>query len=1035
MAEREIPDAAQRQRALDTATSFIVQAPAGSGKTTLLARRFVSLLGIVERPEEILAITFTKKAAAEMRHRVLAMLDTDTPAAHAVRQRAQTRGWDIQANPNVLKIQTIDSFALEIASQTPQLDMSTGMRITEQAEPYYEAAVDALLQRLHRRDATAPVIAEFLAFLENDAASVVRLLKSMLARRDQWLTPVRAVAGTADEDLTGALLAEAVATVRESVEAELNGILETGDQEMLERLAAITNAQSRDATWQLLRKGDGELRKRLTVKEGIEDPDDKRELNQWLTSLHQRGAADIIATHGHLPDPLASDAQRSRLRLVCTALALAAVELDSLLRNERLLDFTGLLLRAKEALRDDSGPTDLALFLDYKINHLLIDEYQDTSRAQLEFFNLLTEGWQNNAGTTFFAVGDPMQSIYRFRDADVAIFTDGLRRGLDNVPLEPVRLHANFRSAPALVDWCNVKFAGLFAPPGRGAGQLGEVPYHNAAPMVPADPAAAVSNWRFEDRDDETVAVVKHVQALIARDSQASIAVLCRARPHVAMLMQLLSAQNVPVQATDMELLAEKPIINDLSNLHRVLLEPRDELAWFALLRSPLFGLTLAELLNLREQGVSCAAAMAESTANPRQLRRLLETLGWGRARLYELPLREVIEGMWLRCGGVDAYRDEELLHAETWFDLLERLQRDAYDPRQLAEALNELYADSRSQAQVQVMTIHKAKGLEFDHVIVPYLDRPPRGDDAQLLLWRAGAGLLMGVRGDSVHGWLQYEERQRNQNEAKRLLYVACTRACTSLTLTHTCADGRKAGGLARWLEDAELRSPGDSQQSHDRHETRTSLQTDLFAAQAMLRRLPDTYVWRAPAYEGVPGEQQLPSAPDLISQRTEVLLGNLVHRALAWVADTNPASLANLQPHLERWCNEMAAPPTDIELLCAHAVDHIERTLADSDGAWILGATGVAETPLTGVVDGAPRNVVLDRMFVDNGTRWIIDYKTAAPDPDLSVPDFVKHEVARYTPQLRTYGAIVSRIYPEPVGLAIYFTALGQLARVPGA
>ena len=89
----------------------------------------------------------------------------------------------------------------------------------------------------------------------------------------------------------------------------------------------------------------------------------------------------------------------------------------------------------------------------------------------------------------------------------------------------------------------------------------------------------------------------------------------------------------------------------------------------------------------------------------------------------------------------------------------------------------------------------------------------------------------------------------------------------------------------------------------------------------------------------------------------------------------------------------------------------------------------------PLTGIIDGAPRNVVLDRMFVDDGTRWIIDYKTAAPDADVSVDAFVKHEVTRYTPQLRMYGAIASRIYPEPVRLAIYFTALGHMERVAEA
>ena len=116
--------------------------------------------------------------------------------------------------------------------------------------------------------------------------------------------------------------------------------------------------------------------------------------------------------------------------------------------RERAIDFTELQLRASAGPRDESGPTDLALYFDYKIRHLLVDEFQDTSHSQLHFFQLLTEGWQMDDNNTFFAVGDPMQSIYRFRDADVALFARCREQGLAGLPLEPLDLVATFRSTP-----------------------------------------------------------------------------------------------------------------------------------------------------------------------------------------------------------------------------------------------------------------------------------------------------------------------------------------------------------------------------------------------------------------------------------------------------------------------------------------------------------------------------------------------------------------------------------------------------------
>ena len=139
------PDQADRDRALQVNESFIVQAPAGSGKTSLLVERYLRLLAQVAQPEEILAITFTRAAAAEMKQRVLLELQKDTSLTEAIRDKDRSLNWHLSQNPQRMKIQTIDSFATEIATQVPGSQSAEGMRIEEQPDPLYLQAAQNTL--------------------------------------------------------------------------------------------------------------------------------------------------------------------------------------------------------------------------------------------------------------------------------------------------------------------------------------------------------------------------------------------------------------------------------------------------------------------------------------------------------------------------------------------------------------------------------------------------------------------------------------------------------------------------------------------------------------------------------------------------------------------------------------------------------------------------------------------------------------------------------------------------------------------------
>ncbi len=1023
-----IPDAQERAQALNTEISCIVQAPAGSGKTTLLAQRYIHLLSQVQRPEEILAITFTKKAAAEMRHRIIHLLQQPGEINEQVRQRSKALDWQLFANPNVLKIQTIDSFALNVASHTPTLRGTTGSRggiaVSVQPQMYYVEAVERFVAQLIDQGPNAPLVAEFIASLDNDVTKVQRLLLQMLASRDQWLGAVTEVATNRDPTLLSNLLNKTISALQTAITQQFYQYLNRTDIDHMQRLAdAVGCTEHVLDLMPVLTTKNGKLRKRITAADGVEDKALARELSAWLGNLHERELGPAAEICAKLPRLIENPKDTELLTLSCICLSLAIIELDQIFSQHNLTDFTGLLLQAKTALVDSDGPTDLALYLDTRINHLLIDEFQDTSRSQADFFAQLVEGWQPNLNTVF-VVGDPMQSIYRFRDADVAVFAESQAKGFGHMPLHSIVLSANFRSAPPLVDWCNTVFATLLGT--QSSPELGQVPFSPAVAMVEAE-APGAEALHFEHEEHEVSHILENLKKLLDKDADSTIAILCRVRNHVAPLLAQMRALGIKFQATDMDGLAHKAIVSDLQAVHKVLLSPHDQLAWMSLLRSPLFGLSLETLTRLQTAGEFPAALDTRDAAQAR----LAQALQWAHTQLDELTLREVMEGLWWRCGGLAGYEDTEYTQAIAWFDLLEDLGPQAYDPAAVELALTELYEIALAPARIQVMTIHKAKGLEFDHVIVPHLDRASAADEAELLSWRPHPdGLLMGIKDDEIHRWLRYEEQQRARNEEMRLLYVACTRARQSLLLTYTRQGDRKVRGPARHISTFAQAGPPQPQDIQ---------QQDLFNS-LQLERIPEDYRWTPPHIAAAQSTATNPSikpigTPDLIAGRLEVAVGNLVHRCLAWYTQTEEPRVQQWPTLLPRWARQLNIPPNLQTTAISAATEHIQRTLADPTGLWLLSnhPEAASELALSGIMDNTLLNIVVDRLFVTGGYRWIIDYKTATPArSEEAEAAFINNQVARYRPQLLRYKTLVEPLSAEPIKTALYFTGISHLEEV---
>ena len=1056
---RALDDSAARDLAVDPRQSVILQAPAGSGKTSLLVRRYLALLGHVEHPEQILAITFTRKAANEMRQRVSREFETRTEDALAAIERDADSGWHLLDQPERMKIQTIDAFALSLARRMPAGSrFGFDANFVEDADAVYAMAVDRLFERL-RDDAMAPVLADFLALIDNDYQQAHVLLTAMLARRDQWMNPVVAVAQRAEQpDIVAESVESAIHTLNHAMIARVRDAVPAKLLDALAESAMFAGAQSgRDSSpgpldadnvdaWRaaakLVTTERGTARRRLNARDGFPTSarDEKARAMEVIEALDAHGATPHFAAIRAAPASALPEAERGAITCFAVVLSLLRVELDAVFSDIGAVDFPELIINARRALEREGAPTDLALALDYRISHILVDEFQDTSLGQYRLLQSLMESWHEGDGNSFFAVGDPMQSVYRFRDADVRLYQATFARGIAQVPLLRLQLTSNFRSRAGLVDWCNTTFGALLS-----ADSIDQVGHQ---PSVPATPAGgevrAVVCLEDAAGHGQAHAVVQRILEIQRQYPEDSIAVLVRARTALSGLLPALRRAGIPWQGKDIELLADTSVVRDLHALTVALADPNDRFAWLCVLRSPLVGMHLTDLTCAARAGSvdEMLRGRGYSQDGERRIARLAHVLArqpqGGNAR-------RRVEWFWLRLGGVDAYEsDTHLDDAERYLGLLEEIEPDSA-PSALWSALGRLYASSSAEGSgVEIMTIHKAKGLEFDHVIVPSLEKATRRPDPALVLWRPeGDDLLMATatsrENGSLYRWLVHEEHIRDRNELGRLTYVAATRPIKSLTWFASLERGvdsplpRESMLSMIWpliREQAVFVKPAAELDRITGHRGN------------IVRSLPNDHAWTPPVSLPKIAPDALPhadlTANALVLDQPETAIGNIVHEELKRLAATPlPDAQTHLAARSVAWDRLMRREGVIKPEVLAEIRRQIAAVLDDEDGRWLLDTArrdAESEAPYTAYLDGEVRNVVVDRTFVDDtGCRWIVDYKTAVPRDGQDESEFTQLQLERYSGQLELYARVLSRLDDvRPIRMALYLTALPKLVEV---
>lgn len=1121
-----LDDGAARQRALDPATSFIVQAPAGSGKTELLTQRHLRLLATVEEPEQILAITFTRKAAAEMRARILKALVTASSdveperpharvtwqLARAVRALDAERGWRLEEHPARLRIQTIDALTGMLARRLPLLSgMGAALEPAEDAKPLYYEAVERLLDHLGEDDAAGRALASLIAHLGNQVERLVQLLVDLLGRRDQWLPAI--LHARASADFRAIIEGTLRAVVQRHLEQMCLGLsearrceiweltcfaagnllarpdLDAARRRLLEGYERIARTPGPDtdslAAWRIVAdiflKRDGGLYRTVTVRQGFPPTQGamKTRMETMLAELAEDETfCEQLLSVRTLPPLTYNDEQWTILEALFTVLPVAVAELHIVFQQHKRCDYVESALRALRALGTGEEATDLALALDYRIRHILVDEFQDTSFTQIALLERLTAGWTPGDGRTLFCVGDPMQSIYRFRQAEVGLFIELQRHGLAHLPLEPLTLTSNFRSTIPVVSWVNDVFRTVFPP--HDDVEQGAVRYSASVAAKSDESGGVYVHPLFGAKADSASTVVDIVQRALARDQEGTVAILVAGRKHLGSIASALTAAGIEHQAVEIEMLSERPVVQDLMALTRALTHLADRTAWLAVLRAPWCGLTLADLhaiaagapqatiRELLERALASNNLSSEGRARAERAYRVLELALAERGRQ---PLRDWVERTWIALGGPATLREpQDLDDARAYFRKLDELDEagDIADVTQLEERLEGLCAWPRAdaRARVEIMTIHKAKGLEFDTVIVPGLDRVVKGDDQPLLHWTRVAGVdeglifapltAAGAEADPVYRWAELLERERTAHERARLLYVAATRAKRELHLIGSVELKESEDGL-------ELRPPRKGTMlallwPHVEARYREAMgayvpevaQTTSERPSVLLKRLPLT--WQAPEPDAdvrVPESARVEIVDaarpefDWVTE-TSRRIGTLVHRELERMVSRDTGALdahhssPGVRARMRAELAELGVPDDRCEAALERVLAAIRATLDDPKGRWLLGLeSGISdahsELALSGVVNGRVIQSVIDRTFVAaDGVRWIVDFKTSTHE-GAGLERFLEEEARRYRPQLERYAMLMRALNPaEPVKAALYFPLMKRWVEV---
>ncbi len=529
--------------------------------------------------------------------------------------------------------------------------------------------------------------------------------------------------------------------------------------------------------------------------------------------------------------------------------------------------------------------------------------------------------------------------------------------------------------------------------------------------------------------------------------------------------------------------MGDRPLVRDLLTLTRALLHQGDREAWLALLRGPWCGLSLQALLHLVEGEAERTlwslmrdeSVLVRLKAGDRQrVEQICRILQQSFRQRGLCSLARWIEQTWIQLGGAVLYHQQgepgqSAREQQAFFTLLAEMEQggEVVDLQRLQQRLQQqnLRAAEGGEAnvRVEVMTIHKSKGLQFDTVILPGLGRKPRVADSRLLQWlevpQAGDHstmqlLLAPVRAavqrleeDRLGRYVRQLEQEREWNELSRLLYVAITRAERKVHLlgaTRINVKGELSRPPARsLLEQLWPQLEPKYQQrlaQSDVEQLQQRQQQEVQYPQSKPQRLQSICKLPQPPQPVVP-LYPLPEPQGVYrwGSSSAVHIGTVVHAMLQWIAQQGVVQwvdrdLQPLQSRIVQQLRQLGVVEAERERAVAQVMAALQGVLSDPQGRYFLAdhAEARSEWSLSALLEGELVHVTIDRTFVDeDGVRWIVDWKSSHHEGG-GLEQFLDEEVIRYTPQLQKYGALLRQMEERPQRLVLYFPMHRQMREV---
>jgi ATP-dependent helicase/nuclease subunit A len=1126
MSELQIPEnvLANQRSAADPTASAWVAANAGSGKTTVLVDRVVRLMLAGVPLSRILCLTFTRAAAAEMKNRLFARLAewTALPDEKLAKEVFKLTGKPVAEEqliearrlfahaldaPGGLKIDTIHAFCQSLVGRFPLeagvaphaavMDERTANELMIEArnrvlEAAYEAGgeLGAALGRLVVRvDETAldKLVTELARSLSQGLerfgglGAALRTLRRQFGLKENETYESILAAACADGAFDAAGLAAAVAALAAGTKT---------DRESAAVVGAFLNEPARRAGihWDDYRAvfltQKGEPKKKLIGKASAGTP---------AESALMAEQSRIAAVNERLKSAVVVEATADLLRVADAILTEYAREKAA----RALMDYDDLIRTARRLLEREGGVTWVLFKLDEGIDHILIDEAQDTSPDQWAVVRALAEEFFAGKGAredivlprTLFVVGDEKQSIFSFQGADVAAFErmqahfKAQARAARTIFLE-LPLDFSFRSAPAILAAVDRVFAS--DPARTGVVPAGQVLRHEA---IRAGHAGLVEIWPTEKpqpaeqpvpwdapldqmRADSPPArlaqkIAKRIKSwLDTRETLASrgrpiapqdVMILVRRRgPFFEEMVRALKVIGVPVAGTDRMVLTEQLAVMDLIALGQFALLPEDDLTLAVVLKGPFFGLTDDDLFRLAYgRKTSLWQALKSRAAEDARWQAAHDELAATLSRAdYVAPFEfyaEILAGRGGRLRILSRLGPEANDPIDEFLQLALDYAREHPPSLQgfldwLSRTPIEVKRDlEQARHEVRVMTVHGAKGLEAPIVFLPdTCAAPDHRQNARILRPDNDVPPIWPVRAeyeDSVCAAARAAEKQRRDEEYRRLLYVAMTRARDRLyvcgyegdkkppencwyELITTALEGEAA---AASLEDGtavlRLENPQTAKPESEK-EKATAAPAGPLPDWALSAPKPERGA-PVPLAPSRPVEEEPAALSPLSGEGLAVRRGRIIHRLLELLPALTPSAR-------EAACRRYLARP--VHALDEATQDAIRReTLAvlDSPGfAPLFGPGSRAEVPLAGRIGAYIVAGQVDRLVVTESEIQIVDYKTNRP-----VPGSPAEAPAAYLKQMAAYRSLLERIYPNRlIRCVLLWTSAPLLMELPG-